>query len=74
MRTDEQGKTTNGPAALAKARRFRPAKREGSWRLMSMRWGLEVSRCSGVTLRIVAHPGAEATAISGGDNEHIEVD
>lgn len=38
-----------------------------------MRWGLEVSRCSGVTLRIVAHP-AEATAISGGDNEHIEVD
>lgn len=37
-----------------------------------MRWGLEVSRCSGVTLRIVAHP-AEATAISGGDNEHIEI-
>lgn len=72
MRTDEQGKTTNGPAALAKARRFRPAD-EGSWRLMSMRWGLEVSRCSGVTLRIVAHP-AEATAISGCDNEHIEAD
>lgn len=38
-----------------------------------MRWGLEVSRCSGVTLRIVAHP-AEATAISGCDNEHIEVE
>jgi hypothetical protein len=71
MRTDEQGKTTNRPVALAKAWGFDQRSRIVAADVEAM--GLGVSRCSGVTLRIVAHPG-EATTLSGGAGEHVEVD